>query len=385
MRKLNSSWRAVAAMFALNGALWGIWASRIPAIAEKLDLSHQLIGTLLLCMAMGAILSFPVAGYFSDKLGAFFTTRLTALLYLLSLILLSLAPSSLWLAVLLVIFGATHGAMDVSMNAWATEVEKQNQTPQMSSFHAMFSLGAGIGAATGYVAVQLELGLLQHFLFASIGIGVFGFWVANIRWQSTRHETNAKPPLFAVPRVPLLLVGIVAFACAIGEGGMADWSAIFLTKAVQVNEAQAAIGYTMFSVGMVTLRLAGGKIIDMFGRTAIVRYGALSAFVGCMLAVTFTDYYLSLVGFVLMGCGYALVIPIALSKAAEMSPGSPGIAIAGVSTFGYGGLLLGPPIVGFTAELISIRFAFLIFAGLACIMFILAQAIEGCSRERVAQ
>ena len=383
MRNLNASWRAVSAMFALNGALWGIWASRIPAIVEKLDLSHQMVGSLLLCMAAGAIFSFPIAGHFSDKLGAFFTTRLTAALYLISLILLSLAPSPLLLAVALFVFGATHGGMDVSMNAWATEVEKKNNTPQMSSFHAMFSLGAGLGAATGYAAVQLNLSLLQHFAFASIGLGILAFLVANIGWQSTKREVKEKPPLFAIPRGPLLLIGIVAFCCAIGEGGMADWSAIFLIKAVGTGEAQAAIGYTVFSVGMVVVRFAGGKLIEMFGRTAIVRYGALSAFVGCLSAIVSTDYMISLMGFLLMGCGYALVIPIAFSKAAEMSPGAPGIAIAGVSTFGYGGMLLGPPIIGFTAELASIRFAFLVFAGLACLVFILAQAMEG--RNRTAQ
>jgi MFS family permease len=123
MRNLNASWRAVAAMFALNGALWGIWASRIPAIVEKLELSHQLMGGLLLCMALGAIFSFPIAGHFSDKLGAFFTTRLTALFYLLSLIILSLVPNAPMLAIALFVFGAPHGGMDVSMNSWATEVE----------------------------------------------------------------------------------------------------------------------------------------------------------------------------------------------------------------------------------------------------------------------
>jgi MFS family permease len=248
----------------------------------------------------------------------------------------------------------------------------------------MFSLGAGIGAATGFFAVQLGLSLPQHFIVASVVLGIVVFLIANISWQSTKREMVQKPPLFAIPKGPLLLIGVVAFCCAIGEGGMADWSAIFLINAVDAGEARAAIGYTLFSVGMVSIRFAGGKLIDLFGQTTIVRYGALSAFIGCMAAIISVDFYVSLIGFVLMGCGYALVIPIAFSKAAEMAPNSPGVAIAGVSTFGYGGMLLGPPLIGFTAEIVSIRFAFLIFACLACLMFILAQAMEGRARIRAA-
>lgn len=363
-------------MFGLNGALFGIWASRIPAIVEKLSLSHQMVGILLLFMASGAIVAFPLAGHFSDKFGAFRTTKVSAAFYLLALILLSLANSPIVLAMALFVFGATHGAMDVAMNSWATEVEKANQAPQMSSFHAMFSLGAGLGAATGFAAVQLGLSPFIHFTSASIVIGAFAFIVARINWVSTTHSPQQKPPLFAIPKGPMLLVGIVAFCSAIGEGSMADWSALFLQAAAGATEANAAIGYTIFSIGMVMVRLLGSVIIGKFGRTTTVRLGGTSALIGSLAAVLSGNYGVALFGFAAMGAGYALIIPIAFSKAAELAPKSPGVAIASVSTLGYGGLLLGPPLIGFVAGLVTLRVAFVVVAGLAALLVLSAGAMD---------
>ncbi|MGJ8528433.1 MFS transporter [Maritalea sp.] len=369
-------WNAVSAMFALNGALFGIWASRIPAIVQRFELSHTSIGLLLLLMAAGAIVSFPVAGHLADKLGAFRVTKFTAIFYVLALILLGVSPSIYFLAVALFFFGATHGAMDVAMNSWATEVEKANGKPQMSSFHAMFSMGAGLGAATGFVAVTAGLSPAMHFAIAAVCIGIVAFAFANISWTSTQHQPTSKPPLFAIPRGPLLAVGVIAFCSAIGEGGMADWGAIFLKSVTSASEANAALGYTVFSIGMVIVRFLGGQIIARFGSELSARMGGLFALVGCSAAVISGTFVFGLIGFGLMGMGYALIIPIAFTKAAEFSPKSPGVAIAAVSTLGYGGLLLGPPLIGFVAGATSIRGAFLVLAALALVIVFLSRVLR---------
>ncbi len=378
----QKSWNAVSAMFALNGALFGIWASRIPAIVQRFELSHSSIGLLLLLMAAGAIMSFPVAGHFADKLGAFRITKIAAIFYVLALILLGISPSIYTLAASLFFFGATHGAMDVAMNSWATEVEKANAKSQMSSFHAMFSVGAGLGAATGYMAVTAGLSPGMHFVIAAVSIGIIAFAFANIPWASTQHQTTGKPPLFALPRGPLLVVGIIAFCSAIGEGGMADWGAIFLKSVTSASEANAALGYTVFSIGMVIVRFLGGQIIARFGNEMSARIGGIFALLGCGSAIISGTFIVSLIGFGLMGMGYALIIPIAFTKAAEFSPKSPGVAIAAVSTLGYGGLLLGPPLIGFVAGATSIRGAFLVVAALAFAIIVLSRVLRAAPKHQ---
>ena len=375
MCEWRTPWRAVAAMFLLNGALFGVWASRIPAVATAHDLNPGALGLLLLCLAGGAIAAFPLAGRAADRYGAALVTRTVAVAYALSLIAIAASPSVTMLAALLFVFGATHGAMDVAMNAWAAEVERAGGRPIMSSFHAMFSLGAGLGAATGYLAASVDLGVPAHFAGASIMLAALALAVAAIDWQSRTAPRDDGAPVFAVPKGPLLAVGVVAFCSALGEGAMADWSAIFLVSVAAVGDAQAALGFAVFSGAMVAMRLAGDRAVGYLGPTRTARYGGATAALGSLLAVLGGTFSTALAGFALMGLGYAVIFPLAFSRAANDAAAKPGAAIASVATLGYGGMLLGPPLIGFTADATSLRTAFLLLSGLALLITVLSGSL----------
>ncbi|CTQ56044.1 Inner membrane protein YbjJ [Roseibium album] len=373
----GTAWRAVAAMFILNGALFGIWASRIPAVAERHELGPGSLGGLLLLMAAGAIVAFPVAGKLSDNHGAARTTWRTAFLYIAALFLIAMSPDFLSLAIALFMFGATHGAMDVAMNTWAGEAERRIGRPVMSSFHAMFSLGAGMGAASGFVAASNGFEITPHFIAAGLLIAVVTLPFASIGWQPDPMRTQIPGPIFVLPKGPLFFVGAIAFCASIGEGGMADWSAILLVLSTGADEAQAALGYSVFSVAMVATRLLGDRITLTFGPVTAARLAGTTAASGVLVAVIPGTYAMTLAGFALMGIGYAIIMPLAFSRAANDPELSPGAAIASVSTLGYGGILLGPPVIGFAAEAMSLPAAFLILAALAGLIVVLGGSVAG--------
>ena len=334
-------------MFVLNGALLGIWASRIPTIRENQGLDKGQFGILLLVMAIGALMSFPVAGRMADRFGAARLTRLIAVLYAISLFLIALAPVSvILLGAAMFCFGATHGSMDVVMNSWATEVEKKAGRPIMSSFHAMFSLGTGLGALSGYLAGVVGLGTTLHFLIAAAVFTALCMPFSLIPWTSVQVRADSGGPLLSLPKGVLILVGFVAFCTTVGEGAMVDWSATFLIEVTRVDEARAALGFTAFSVLMVIMRLLGDRAIAALGPVQMTRISGGIAALGALIAVVSGGYGWSLLGFALMGIGYATIVPMAFSRAAADPGASAGTAIASVATLGYGGILLGPPIIG---------------------------------------
>ncbi|AXT24652.1 MFS transporter [Phaeobacter inhibens] len=363
-------------MFVLNGALFGIWASRIPAVSEIHKLSPGGLGLLLLLMAAGAILSFPLAGRAADRIGAAHVTRRVALAYVLGLVLLALAPNLPLLAAALFVFGAAHGSMDVAMNAWASEVEARAARPMMSSFHAMFSLGAGLGALSGYAAASIDAQIPAHFLVAGCVSALLTLYMAQIPWvaRPAPESGAAKPAL--LPRGALLAVGFVAFCGAVGEGAMADWSAIFLVLTTGASEADAALGFAVFSIAMVAMRLIGDLVVARIGPVTAGRLAGTSASLGALIAVGWGSYGAAMTGFALMGIGYALVMPLAFSRAASDPDLPAGAAIASVATFGYGGILIGPPMIGVTAELLSLPAAFLILAVLAVFIVIFSDVLR---------
>ena len=374
-----SRWRtprlAVAAMFLLNGGLFGVWASRIPSVQRDLALSAGELGLLLLGLAGGAIVAFPVAGFLSDRYGSATVTKLIALFYGPSLILIGLSDGVLSVAIALVLFGAAHGAMDVAMNSWGAEVERHLGRPIMSSLHAMFSLGAGVGAASGMIAVTWGLDRTPHFVMFTLLAAMPLLWIGNIGWRQDGVSDHSGRLTFAIPKGSLLVVGVVAFCASLGEGAMADWSAVYLVSVVEATESEAAAGYTIFSITMVVMRLLGDRIILMLGEIAAGRLGGILAALGVGTAIVGGTFLTTCLGFALMGVGYAVIMPLAFSRAANDGRQRPGIAVAGVATFGYGGFLLGPVVIGALAELATLKIAFGLLALLAIVVAIAATAL----------
>lgn len=366
---IRTPWQAVAAMFLLNGALFGAWASRIPAFAARFGLDTGELGLLLLGLALGAILSFPLAGALSDRFGAAHITRLVAVFYGIALVLLPLSFSPPMLGGLLLIFGATHGAMDVAMNGWGAEVERALGKPVMTSLHAMFSLGAGLGAGSGALAAGFGLPPLFHFAGLSLGLGALTlYWASSGPAMAKAAAQPGQTGPFALPHGRLILVGLVAFCSSLGEGAMADWSAVLLTGLAKASPAQSALGYTVFSAAMVAARLVGDRVVARLGPVPTARlFGAIST-LGALLVLVGQALVPALFGFSLMGIGFSVIVPLALSRAANDPKTPPGRAIAGVATLGYGGMLIGPPAIGFLAGVTSLGTGFGLIAVLSALI-----------------
>src|SRR4051794_7324222 len=142
---------ATFATFFVKGAMIGTWVAHIPWLQDKLGVTKGTIGLCLLCMAAGALVSMPLTGQILDRRSSGAVTRTAALIFCLMLPLPLLATSPYMLGAILFVFGASNGAMDVSMNAHGVAVERELPTPIMSSLHGGWSLGgfasSGIAAA----------------------------------------------------------------------------------------------------------------------------------------------------------------------------------------------------------------------------------------------
>jgi predicted MFS family arabinose efflux permease len=364
---------AVAAAFLLNGALFGAWASRVPAFAERLGLGPGALGIVLLAMAAGALGAFPLAGRLADRIGAGRASRRLAALYLLAFALLPLAGSVPALGLALLAFGAAQGGLDVAMNAWGAGVERRLGRPVLSGLHAMFSLGAGLGALTGAAAGAASLTPLWHFPALALGLAP----LLLLRGPDAAPEPAEEEARFAWPRGPILLLGLLAFAASLGEGALADWGAVFLREAAAATEAQAALGYAVFSAAMVIARLCADRVVVRWGPERVARGAGLLAASGAALAILGAEAgaLAALPGFALMGLGYAVAAPLAYSRAALAGGAAPGRAIAGVATLGYGGLLLGPPLLGLVAEMGSLPGAMALLGASALGLSVLAPVL----------
>ncbi|TLD69220.1 MFS transporter [Phragmitibacter flavus] len=367
-------------MFFLNGLLFATWVSRIPLIQKRLDLTHSQLGLSLLAIALGAVITMPLSGWLVDRISSRRVLLIFAIPFCLAPPFLAIAPNIYWLSFVLFLFGAGHGALDVAMNTQAFEVEKHQQRPLMSSFHAMFSTGGLAGAGSGAAIAAIGWSPFQHFSAASAAMIVlfatnYPHFVHTQHHQSVKVESAPKKG-FALPPGSLLILGLMAIAVLITEGAMADWSAVYLLRNLGSSEAVAAAGYAAFSLTMALGRFSGDTLIARFGNESVVRTSGILATIGLGLTVATPYPILTLAGLAVVGAGLAIVVPVIFSAAAKTPGVETGRALATVTTMGYFGFLIGPPLIGFIADLTNLRFSLGLLILTSLIATVLARQVR---------
>ncbi|MGK5173638.1 MFS transporter [Geodermatophilus sp. CPCC 205761] len=348
---------AVAALFVLDGAVFGSWAARVPDVAQQVGAGHSTLGIALLCLSVGALACMQVTGALCARLGAGLVSAVAAVLVCVAVVLPGLAASVPALCAALLVFGAATGMVNVAANALGVSVEARVGRPLLSGLHAGFSFGGLAGALLGGVASAVA-GVAVHLVaVACVGL-LLTAWAAPAlvgadAAADVRRVTGAAPERRR-PTAALVVLGVIAGCTAYGEGALTDWGALLLRTDLSATPLLAAGGYAGFSLAMACGRLAGNRLVLALGERRLLIGGALLAAVGVTAAVTTASLPVALAGFVLVGLGLANIFPLAIARAGVLG-GARGIALA--TTVGYTGLLGGPPAIGLLAEHLGLSVA----------------------------
>ncbi|MFD9188900.1 MFS transporter [Streptomyces phaeochromogenes] len=375
---------ALTTFFALDGFIFAGWVVRIPAIKEQTGASASTLGLALLGVSAGAVVTMMFTGRLCRRYGSHPVTVVCGILLSLSVALPPLTHSTWALGAVLLVFGAAYGGINVAFNSAAVDLVAVLRRPIMPSFHAAFSLGGMIGAGLGGL-VAGSLSPTRHLL----GLTVIGLLVtavagrALLRYDSPVPKSAPVPqpapspqsvpgqPEERAPRRPdtrtrrlVVVFGLIALCTAYGEGALADWGTLHLEQDLDAHPGIAAAGYSCFALAMTIGRLCGTTLLERLGRTRTVVAGGTMAAVGMLVGSLAPSVWAALLGFAVTGIGLANIFPIAVERAGALA-GPSGVAVA--STFGYGGMLLGPPAIGFMADWFSLPIALTSVAALAAV------------------
>jgi MFS family permease len=354
-RSIDAARWAISTVFLLNGAGIGLWAAHVPTVQARMGIDTGMLSMVLLTVAAGALLAMPLMGGLTGRWGTRRMVLLSGFAFATMTPLIMGAPSLPLLFIAAFLFGVSNGALDVAMNANASEVETARGLPTMSSFHGFFSLGGLFGAGIGGLLVGQGLGHGQGALMVGVVTAVvLALSAPRVMGFAASHDAGSH---FSLPRGAALGLGLLALLCFAVEGALVDWSALLMQERTGATPASAALGFSAFSIAMAACRFAGDRLIVRFGALRIMVVGGLAMFAGLALAVASTHFVLSAVGFALVGLGAANVVPLLFGAAARIPGMSAGNGVAAVATLGYGGLLLAPPVLGWVAMHSSIMVA----------------------------
>jgi MFS family permease len=351
---------AVGAIFFLPGLIFASWASRIATIQQILHLSDAALGAILFSIPVGLMLSLPFAGWLISHIGSRKLAIIGLVVYGLALLGLGAAPTVPLLVTCMVLYGFASNTVNIAVNTQAVATEKLYDKPIMASFHGLWSLAGFAGAGIGTFMIGKGIIPLHHFVFIVIAV-IAGLLICQryLLDDSTPAEVG---PAFVLPDRPLIKLGIIAFCSLICEGAMFDWSVIYFKKVLHAEGAWMGAGYTCFMCTMALGRFVADWFAARFGLKQILQLSGLLTASGLLVAVIFPYLYTAMLGFLLVGFGVSSVVPMVYSVAGRSKTMSPGMALAAVSTIGFVGFLIGPPVIGFVAQAFNLRISFILIA-----------------------
>lgn len=350
---------SIRAQFAALGLISGVWGVHIPSIKAHYGLGEAALSLVLLTMALGAVLSLLGAGRVIARLGVRRATVLAALLMGAMLALALQWPTLGWMLPSMLLLGAAMSLFDVAINTEGSALESLAGRAVMSNLHGSFSLGGMVGAALG--ALLLRWQWPPELQLAGVGLLIAGAVGLAARGMLEQHppETagadadganEAEPARFVWPRGQLLLLGLLIFAAMSAEGAMYDWSVLYLTQEVLLPQDQAALGYAAFAGAMAVARLLGDRLRDRYPEALLLRAGSLLTAVAMSLVLLSGLAWVALLGYAVIGAGLALSAPILYNASTRVPGTTRAAAIAAVTSVGYSGFLLGPPLIGTLAQ-----------------------------------
>lgn len=361
--------------FLTHGFISSSFFARIPDYKARLELSNTVLGFCLLASSAGVLAALGPVGRLAAQRGS--SPVLTKSSYLLVFIapFVGLSFNAISFALILFLFGVAIAAQDVAMNTHGVTLEQKSGARFMGRFHAFWSVGALLGAITGGVFAQLEVNESIHALIVSAGVLALVI-TNNRRYLSGDEDKHVYEENVKKKRTPRLIyiMGLLGLAGSIGEGSAADWGGVLARETFGASQFVGTLPYIAYSFTMVVGRFYGDQLATKFGARRILKVGGLLGGAGLAGGLIVGGTSGVIVGWFLFGLALSTVIPLLFSAAGSMANKrfqgtiSPAEAVAKISGISYFGFVVGPPLMGFLADVLTLRWAMLVPATLAVII-----------------
>ena len=350
-----------AIYFFISGFGYSTWASRIPTIKQQLHLNDAQLGTVLFALPVGLMFTMPI----TSRLLTHYSSRvimLSGTLFLsVILVLIGFSNSMLQLLIMLFCFGSARNLMTLSINTQGVAVQALYKKSIMATFHGIWSMASFAGAAFGLLMVYFNIAPAYHFTIVSIALATASlYFIKDTVYQ--KPIPQSRKPVFSLPDKSLLKFSLICFACMACENTMYDWSALYFQKEVNPDKTVATAAFVIYLTAMTTGRFFGDRLVTKSGVNKVLKFSGLFIFSGLLIAVVLPFTVTAGLGYILVGFGVSCIVPMIFSLAGKSKNMSSSSALASISTVGYLGFVLVPPMVGYVAQAASLRWSFGIIA-----------------------
>lgn len=344
---------ALVAGYGSYGAFWGVWVVVFTEFLAYHGLGPGQAGLRLVAVSVSAVLVMTFVAPRMEGLPRGQAVRLGLGVHALGIAAVGLAPTG-WLYPAFALLGVGTGLVDVFVNAAGHDIEADARAPVLQWAHAGYGLGGAVGAvaAGGALTVGADFRVIVV-VAAAVNLGGAVWASRSIGLRGRGRADGGRVALGQFVRSPwLLLPGLVILSAFFIEGSMDVWSVIFLRQTLGASALAGAAGFAAFALATAVGRAFAARVLFGFGyRRTILISGILSMAAGLTAVLTSSPVVAS-VAFLVLGFAISAAAPAAFALAGGEGGGP---AIAAVTTVGYTGFLVGPPLLGWLAEAVSLR------------------------------
>lgn len=367
----NKKYFASAFLYTCFSLIFSTWVTYIPHISEKLEISEGKIGNAIFFSALGAFFMIRICRHFIDKVGVGRYAYFALISYCICFFGPFLAYNYISLCVSLFIFGMAGSSFAISLNSLTATIEKQDKLYVMSGSHGFWSIGGMIGAATGSIVAALAQNPILH-------ISILVLVILSIETSLKRHyyfrkgehiDTVKKRPRSHLK--PLFLIALIGLVIMVSEGAIADWSALYLKKVVQIDIKYIGLGYAAFACAMMIGRFSGDSLSRKLGSWRLITFAVVIGMAGFLLVLIYNPL-VSVLGFFVIGLGFSVVVPEVYRLASNVEGIKTADAVSFVAATTNIGFMLGPVILGYIAELRTLHLSFMVLTAFVSIAFFIA-------------
>lgn len=383
VRTKHNARRALLAQYFLMGFVFSSLLSRHPGIIDIYNMSMTQLSLTMFFMSIGSALVMPFCGYLQGKYGC---KKLSAMgyVYMSMLPLLAVMPNIIVLYIYCMFYGASVAITDVSINGNSIIVEHAYKRPIIAMFHAFFYVGMCSGASLGIVFMSMGVSVFAHLLAVSAFALCTFFYIRSFFLKETPSKNYRSAGFrFLFPKGILLLIAFIALMGRVVEGGVSDWSTVYMKSVIDFSENMAPAGLAIYSAFMAFGRFFGDSVRRRYTSATILLGSCVITALGIILLVSSLSAWLSIAGLLVSGLGLSCLVPVIYSLAGDQKEVTPAMGLAMVNTISGTGFLFGPFVIGLIGDASSMRVSFLYVLGLVLIMMTLSAILKSKTKASV--
>lgn len=323
-----------------------------PTMHEAFGVPVSYMGIVTMVISGCTIIASLMSDKLTHKLGTRIVTVISVFLTAIALLGFSFATEFWMLIVIAIPYGLGAGAIDAALNNY---VALHYTSKHMSWLHCFWGVGTIVSPFVMSHALSTSVWNNGYRIVAEIqcAIGLLLLFTLPV-WKINKSSSVAEEQqksigligALKIKGVPFLLLGFFAYCAA--EATAMGWSATYFSQVKGIDGETAAAYASLVFIGITVGRFFGGFIMDKLGDRKMILLGTAITVCGILLLfVPIESMTLSLVGFIVIGLGYAPIYPCIIHATPNNFGAENSGAIIGIQmASAYVGSTFMPPLYG---------------------------------------